>query len=98
MTILRIEHAVSDFDAWYRAFVRGWTLCAARSRGLRGYRVFQPVEEPDHIKVDLEFDSRPQAESIRAALTNLWKAGVAVPALTGAARAQIVETMDSERL
>ena len=91
MTILRIEQAISDFDTWERAFARGWTICAARKRGLRGYRIFQPVDDPNYVTVDLEFDSRDEAESIRAALADLWPIGMGAPAaLVGKARALTV--------
>jgi len=96
MTILRIEHAISNFDLWRRSFERGWTMCAARRRGLRGYRVFQPVDDPTCIKVDLEFDSPNEAESLRAALMDLRELGVPVQILAGTERALIVEPAESE--
>jgi hypothetical protein len=96
MTILQIEHAISDFDAWKRAFDSGWTLCAARRRGLRRYRVFRPIDDPNYVKVDLEFDSSSDAESIQTALRDLWGSGLAAPALVGNAQAQIVEAVENE--
>ena len=95
MTILRIEHAISNFDLWRRSFEHGWTMCAARRRGLRGYRIFQPVDDPSCITVDLEFESPHEAESLRAALMDLREVGVPAQTLAGTGRALIVEPVES---
>jgi hypothetical protein len=70
MHILRIEHAVPDFAAWKRAFDSD-PLGRQRS-GVRRYRVLRPVEDPRYVLVDLEFDTRPEAEAMLHALRRLW--------------------------
>lgn len=95
MATLQIEQTVSDFDAWKRAFDSGWTLCAARHRGLRRYRIFRPVDDSGYVRVDLEFESSRKAESVREALTELWGSGLAAPASVGSPRARIVETVEA---
>jgi ribosomal protein L35AE/L33A len=71
MHILHIEHAVPEFDAWKKAFdsdpvgrVQG---------GVRRYRVLRLIDNPNHIMVDLEFDSSAKAEAFLAALRELWR-------------------------
>ena len=96
MTILQIEYATSDFEAWKRAFDRGWTLCAARRRGLRRHRVLRGVDDPDCVKVDLEFETESEAEAIQAALRELWDSGLATPGVGGGGRARVVKAVDSE--
>ena len=61
MAILRIEHPVPDFDAWKAAFDSD---PVGRQRGgVRRYRVLRPVDDPNFVLVDLEFDSSSEAES-----------------------------------
>jgi hypothetical protein len=63
---------------------------------LRGYRIVQPVDNSNYLKVDLDFDSRHQAEPLRAALTELWGTGLASSTLAGEPQAQILKAMENE--
>ena len=94
MPILQIEHPISDFDVWKRAFDAD--PLRRQESGVRRYRVFRPLDDPKYVKVDLEFDSLSEAESFRAALRELWESGRAAPALAGTAQARIVEAVESE--
>ncbi len=70
MTILRIEHAVPDFDNWKKAFDND---PIGRERGgVCRYSVFRPVDDPKYVIVDLEFDNLEQATGFQAALRQLW--------------------------
>ena len=66
MYILRIEHPVSDYDAWKAAFDSD-PIGRERS-GVRRYRIMRPTDDPSHVMLDLEFDSLGEAEAVRAAL------------------------------
>ena len=55
MPVLRLEHAIRDFDLWKSAFDRD-PIGRERS-GVRGHRVFRPIDDPNYIAVDLEFDT-----------------------------------------
>ena len=70
MTILRIEHAVADFEAWKRAFDSD-PLQREKSGVLR-YRVLRPLDDPKYVMVDLEFDGVAQAQSLLSRLQELW--------------------------
>ena len=94
MPVLQIEHAISDFDVWKKAFDSDPVRRA--ESGVRRYRVFRPVDDPKYIKVDLEFSSSSEAEAFRAALQDLWGSGRAAPALVGSPQARIVEEVQSE--
>jgi hypothetical protein len=94
MPVLQIEHGISDFDVWKRAFDADPVRRA--ESGVRRYRVFRPVDDPNYIKVDLEFTSLSEAEAFRAALHDLWRSGRAAPALAGSPQARIVEEVQSE--
>ena len=96
MITLQVEHAVSDFDVWKKAFEAD--PVRRKESGVRRYRVFRPIDEPRYVKIDLDFDSLDEAEAFRAALRGLWSSGRAAPALAGTPQAQIVEEVLAEDL
>ena len=68
--ILRIEHPVSDFDRWRRAFDSD---PVGRERGgVRHYRIMRAGDDPSYALVDLEFDEPEAAEEFLAQLQQLW--------------------------
>ena len=92
MPILQIEHPVRDFDAWKVAFDRD---PIGRERGgVRRYRILRPIDDPNYVMVDLEFDNAGEAEAFRAALRHLWRRAEA-EGLMHSARGRIVETVES---
>ena len=93
MPVLQIEHPVRDFETWKVAFDRE----AARrdTGGVRRYQVYRPVADATFIGVDLEFDSRGEAEAFKLGLEDLWRSPQAAPALGGTPRARIVDVVES---
>jgi hypothetical protein len=89
MPTLRIEHAITDYETWKRAFDSD--PVRREQSGVRRYRVFRPVDDPNYVQVDLEFDSAGEAEAFREALRELWGSGRAAPALAGTPQARIVD-------
>jgi hypothetical protein len=78
MHILRIEHQIRDFDAWTEAFDRD--PVGREQGGVRRYRVLRPVDDPNYIMVDLEFDSSSEAEDFRTALQrDVWGSPPVLP-------------------
>jgi hypothetical protein len=96
MPVLQIEHAITDFEVWKAAFDSD-PLRRAES-GVRRYRVLQPLDDPNYVKVDLEFDSAREAEAFGAALRELWGSRRATPALAGAPQSRILEEVAREEL
>ncbi len=94
MTTLQIEHAISDFDVWKKAFDAD--PVRREASGVRRYRVFRPLDDPRYVKIDLDFDSLSAAEAFRSALQDLWGSGRAAPALAGEPQTRIVEEVLSE--
>lgn len=70
MYVLRIEHAVPDFDRWKAAFDSD--PVGRPQGGVRRYRVIRAVDDPNHVMIDLEFDGSSEAENFLAALRELW--------------------------
>ncbi len=90
MATLHIEHAITDFPTWYGAFQR---FEEARTRaGVLRHRIFQPVDDPRYVVVELDFDSAAGAHAMLAFLTTqVWSSPASAPALVGAPRARILE-------
>jgi hypothetical protein len=95
MPVLRLEHAIRDFDLWKSAFDRD-PIGRERS-GVRGHRVFRPIDDPNYIVVDLEFDTLAEAENFQVSLAELWRSREAAPALIGTPQVRIVEAVESKR-
>ena len=57
--------------------------------------MFRPLDDPNYVAVDLEFDTPAEAERCKVALGELWRSKQAVPALRGAPQVRIVETVES---
>jgi hypothetical protein len=72
-TVLRVEHPVADFEAWKRdGFDRD---PVGRERGgVRRYRVLRSTGARRCMAaVELEFDSRAEAEVFAGALGEMWR-------------------------
>lgn len=89
MPILQIEHAISDYETWKRAFDAD--PVRREESGVRRYRILRPVDDQNYVKVELEFDTPGEAEAFREALRELWGSGRAAPALAGTPQAWIVD-------
>ena len=95
MATLQIEHAITDFEIWKQAFDAD--PVRREESGVRRYRVFRPLDDPQYVKIDLDFDSVAEAEAFRAALSELWRSGRAAPALADdRPQTRIVEEVLSE--
>ena len=70
MYILRIEHPVPNFDGWKKAFDND--PVGRQQSGVRRYRVLRPLDDPNYVLIDLEFDTSHQAEAMLTALQTLW--------------------------
>ena len=94
MPTVQIEHSITSYDTWKAAFDRD--PVGREGSGVRRYRIFRPIDDPNYIAVDLEFDDAPRAEAFRAALENMWRSPQAAPALGGATpRSRIVEEVET---
>ncbi|PZS34641.1 MAG: hypothetical protein DLM58_05340 [Pseudonocardiales bacterium] len=92
MTTLRIEHAINDYDVWKKAFDN---LAPARANaGVRGSTIRLPADDPLYLTLDLEFDNADAARAFAAFLEQkVWSSPASSPALAGAPRARILESM-----
>ncbi len=101
MFIVQIEHPVPNFDAWKQAFDSD-PVGRERS-GVRRYQVLRPIDNPNYVMIDLDFDSARAAEAFLAAMREVWRAmrevwrsPKAAPALAGSPQTRIVEVVESK--
>ncbi len=93
MYILRIEHPVPNFDGWKSAFESD--PVGRKKSGVRRYHVLRPVDDPNYVMIDLEFDTASQAESLLAAMRVVWGRVEGTIIMTPKARiVEVVETRE----
>ena len=70
MTILHIEHPVPDYHGWKKAFDSD--PVGREKSGVRRYQILRPINDPNFVMIDLEFDTPGQAEALLAAMRAVW--------------------------
>ena len=91
MPILRIEHPVPDFDAWKTAFDND--PVGRQQAGVRRYHILRSIDDPNYVLIDLEFDTRSEADALLAALRVVWRR--VEGSVMSNPQARIVETVES---
>ena len=92
MFIVQIEHPVPNFDAWKQAFDSD-PVGRERS-GVRRYQVLRPIDNPNYVMIDLDFDSARAAEAFLAAMCEVWRRVEGT--IIESPRVQIVEVVESK--
>ena len=95
MTILHIEHPISNFDTWKKAFDSD-PVGRERS-GVRSYEVLRPIDDPNYVMIDLEFDNVKTTEDFLTSMREVWQSAAAAPALAGSPQTRIVEVVESKK-
>lgn len=93
MPILQFEHAIKDFAMWKAAFDRD--PINRRGLGVRRHRIYRPLDDPNYVVGELEFETAAAAHAGGDALLKLWNSRQAAPALVGAPRIRILETIEN---
>ena len=71
MILLHIEHTTPNFEAWKTSFD---SYAALRQQsGVRRYRIIRPIDNPNFAMIDLEFDNVRDAQSLLAAVQQVWQ-------------------------
>jgi hypothetical protein len=70
MPILQIEHTVRSFEGWKEAFDSD--PVGRQQGGVRRYRIARPTDQPNHVLIELDFDTQNDAEAFRDGLQQLW--------------------------
>ena len=91
MITVRIEHPIKSFEAWQSAFDRD--PVDRQGSGVRSYRILRPVDDPEFVMIDLDFDTPAEASTFVGAMRRVWASPQAAPALAGEPRATIVRSV-----
>jgi quinol monooxygenase YgiN len=70
MPILRIEHEVPSYEAWKKAFQSD--PLSRKNAGVKRYRIYRPLNEPEMVIIELDFENIEQLQATFQALQNLW--------------------------
>lgn len=89
MTILHIEHPITEYSIWKSAFDRFEE--ARASAGVTEHRISRPVDDDAYIVLDLTFADRDRAEAFLEFLrTMVWSRREASPGLAGEPQTRIL--------
>ena len=94
MTVVRIEHAVPDYEKWKRAFDSD--PADRKGAGVRRYQILRSRDEPNYVMVDLEFDGPREAEAFLRTMQRIWS-GPGKAVMQGP-RARVVEPVEVKDL
>ena len=70
MIVLQVEHNVSSYDGWKKAFDND--PINRKKSGVKRYQIYQSVEDAKYVVIDLYFDSLDKALATLKALQELW--------------------------
>ena len=70
MVTLRIEHKISNFDEWKKAFDND--PINRKKSGVKRYRIYRPTDDADFVIIDLDFDNLDEAQAAQTALRNIF--------------------------
>jgi len=70
MYVLKIEHPVPNFEGWKQAFESD--PVGREKSGVRRYRILRDVEDRNFVTIELEFDTREEAQSLLDAMRGVW--------------------------
>ena len=70
MPIVRIEHAVPNFEKWKQVFDSD--PANRKGSGVRRYQISRLQSDPNYVLIDLEFDHLKDAEAFLQAMQRIW--------------------------
>lgn len=70
MPVVRIEHSVPDFAAWKQAFDQD--PADRQASGVRRYTILRAADDPNHVMIDLAFDTLDDAEAFLRSMERIW--------------------------
>jgi len=71
MPIVRIEHAVPNFEKWKQTFDSD--PANRKGAGVRRYQIVRLRDDPNYVMIDLEFDGVDEAEGFLHNAANLGR-------------------------
>ena len=72
MHILHVEADASpDYDTWKQSFDSD--PLGRQQAGVRRYWISRASDDPNHVMIDLMFDTQDEAEGFHASLRDMWQ-------------------------
>lgn len=96
MATLRIENTVRDFAEWKAVFDKFDRFRA--DHGVRSYRMYRRVDEPNRLAVDLQFDTSAQALTFGGALEQIWRTPQSKEQLVGHTAPVLFDIVEDRQL
>jgi hypothetical protein len=91
--MVRIEHAVPNFERWKQAFDAD--PADRKGSGVRRYRVLRLRDDPNYVFIDLEFDTIDECNAFLHTMQRIWSGPGGSVMLGPRARvADVVEARD----
>ncbi len=91
---LHIEHPVPDYNNWKQAFESD--PAGRKKMGVRSYQISRAVDNPNHVMIDLQFDTAQQAEALLAAMRTVWSS--VQGSIVSNPQARIAEVVESKTM
>ena len=92
MYILCIEHPIPNYENWKRAFDSD--PVEREKMKVRRYQILRPLDNPNYVMINLEFDTASDAEALLTAMRAVW-VRVEGTIMTNP-KAQIVEVVETK--
>ncbi len=70
MITIRIEHKISNYDGWKKAFDSD--PINRKKSGVKRYRIYRPTDNENFVIIDLDFDNFEQARVAQTVLQNIF--------------------------
>jgi hypothetical protein len=96
MTTLHVENTVRDYDEWKSVFDKFDRFRADNQ--VRSYRVSRFADDPSKVHVDLEFDTRQDAEAFTLKLQQIWATPQSQAQLVAHNEPILLETLEHRTL
>ena len=71
MVTLRIEQRLPNYERWKRAF--DGDPVDRKGSGVRRYQILRGLDDPDDVMIDLEFETKNEAEALLNAMRRIWE-------------------------
>ena len=71
MFVLQIEHVAKNFESWKKAFDSD--PANRKQSGVKAYRILRSAGDPNLVIIELEFNTRGEAELMHEKLGGIWK-------------------------
>jgi hypothetical protein len=94
MITLRIEHKISNYDEWKKAFDSD--PINRKKSGVKHYRIYRPADDEMFVIIELDFDQPEQALTTQIALQKMF--GSIEGRLVLGARTKILNLVETTEL